>query len=785
MSLQKLTSDDFEFFTLETNPKRTYSSSSIEGITGSVNLFARRSTVEKDVFASGQSESVFSDGNIESIRQIALDSTSSNIYSDVETYMSTVRDTAASTRQQQQLDIYRFNPPFSFNSNFLRKSFIRKQLMPHYRTAYPRSHWAVSNYNCLNFFTASNVPTDSVMLYPNQVLTDGTGSVYQISESFSFDFWVKPSYTTDREGDVYRAGSILHLTNSYCVSLHTGSSKDIFGLTDKFRIGVQLGDQANTSPSSLNPLATSTNELLFFSSDNSLPKDSWSHVTVTWAGHNKNFGSGSIYVNAVKDTAFSITSSLFVGHYSGSQDPTVLCVGNYYEGDNDGVNSLDRFFAADPSLREGLLELDGTSAIENPTAFSFTHPLNAELQEVKILNKYLIKDEVTSLNTTGPADLKNITFYLPPFFTEESPYRQFVGTHGGEMVTPFFEKDASSTTPFAAQMAFSCGGHYINLENYTRDLATGNYPRLWALTGSTWSPPSTTILSCNDFLYATGSNIKRLYQILPSDNGQFFPNFGLLSTLSQSMFVNDLGNSELGTITLNNIVSDTFDARSIVGSGSMISDVVGSSPSDVIALPGNSLSILHQTRDSSSNQVVIFDISNLFYGMSIKPKSLMIKDASLKYSKTKITLRDDGRGNLFRADATPLTSTTFSPYPTWSSVGNVFYDEGLVVIKSPQLYFFGEEQFEIELKGIQNIHVTSISAIAKPMSNTESSSPSYKDQVITPDMYRANETDNKSVYITGINVHDENLNVIMRSKLAQPVLKRSADKIIFKTKLDY
>ena len=52
MSLYKLTPDDFEFFTLETNPKRTYTSSSLNGITGSVNLFARRSTIEKDVFAS-------------------------------------------------------------------------------------------------------------------------------------------------------------------------------------------------------------------------------------------------------------------------------------------------------------------------------------------------------------------------------------------------------------------------------------------------------------------------------------------------------------------------------------------------------------------------------------------------------------------------------------------------------------------------------------------------------------------------------------------------------------
>ena len=41
------------------------------------------------------------------------------------------------------------------------------------------------------------------------------------------------------------------------------------------------------------------------------------------------------------------------------------------------------------------------------------------------------------------------------------------------------------------------------------------------------------------------------------------------------------------------------------------------------------------------------------------------------------------------------------------------------------------------------------------------------------------------VAISGINFHDDNLNVIMRTKFAQPVNKRSSDKILFRTKLDF
>lgn len=770
MALQRLTADDFEFFTLETNPKRTYVSSSA-GITGSVNLFARRSPVEKEVLPlSAFSQSFFRDENVDDIRKLAVFNTSSNIKGDVEAYMAVVQEQQQSARKQQKLEIYRFVPPFRLNSNFLRKSLTREILMPYYRPVYPRGHYNVANYNVMNFFTASNVPEDSVLLYPNPVATDGSGSNYQISGAFSFDFYIKPKYTTVDENAAYKPGAILHLSNSYCLSLHTGSSRDLEGRPNRFKIGVQLGVDATTTPSN-----ASAGPLTFFSSENALSIDGWNHVTITWGGPNYNNGSGSIRINDRFDSSFVITESLFLGHYTGSTDPSVLCVGNYYEGGNNLFSSMDRFFAADTAEREGLLELNGTGGVFEPDAYQFTHPLNAEIHEIKLYDKYLTTSASIALSSSGPTDLNNLRLYIPPFFTYESPFRKNVGTTGGELVTPFFAKDASTNTPFAAQMAFSCGGFYMNLENYVRDFATGNYPRLWNLTGSVTSPPSTTILSANDFLYATGSNIKRLYQILPSDNGRFNPNYDMLSALTQSRFVNDLGNSEPGAVSLNNIVSDTFDSRAVKTSGSILNDILGARPEDISTLPGNSLAILHRTEDSSSNQVVIFDISNMFYGLRIKPGTLTLQDTQLNFADFGMTIKDDGRGNLYRAEAS-------GEHPTWASVGNVFYDEGIVIIKAPQFYFFGLNQFELNFEGEQNLHVLTINSFARPVMQTSSSNPSFRSQ---PSSTNANETDEKFVYITAVNVHDENLNVIARAKLAQPIVKRSGDKMLFKVKLDY
>jgi len=463
--------------------------------------------------------------------------------------------------------------------------------------------------------------------------------------------------------------------------------------------------------------------------------------------------------------------------YSGSTDPSVLVVGNYYEGSNFATNALDRFFAADTATREGLTQLNNSSGIYAPTTSSFTHPLNAEIHELKLYNKYLTIPETLALSASGPTSLENIKFYLPPFFTQESPFRQSLNGQGGVLVTPFYTEDATTDTPFANKMAFSVGGHYVNLENYVRDFATGLYPRLWQLSGSEFTPPATTELSANDFLYMTGSIRKRLYTILPCDNGIFYPNFNLLSPLSSSKFVNDIGNKELGIVTLNNIVDGHFASQAITSSGSILTNILGAQSGNITATPGDSLAILHNLRDGSSNQVVFFDVSNLFYGNRIKPGTFKIANTAITQSggALNIQIKDDGYGNLYRADAS-------SSLATWASIGNIFYDEGLVVIKHPNLFFFGDNQFDVSFKGEQNLHVFTVNAFAKAMHETSSSNPSYVDFSIND---LANDQDTKAVYITQVLIMDEDLNVIIRSQLAAPFLKRSSDKILFKTKIDY
>lgn len=771
MSIRKLSEEDIEVFSLETNISRSYTSSSINGSPDKLYLYPRRSPFEKESAPlSSYKSSFFKDGNInELLRILTLESAHSSDYSDgMENYLQTINSQSVSARKNQTVEILRYTPGYDVDKDFVSKQVIQNVLMPFYRTSYPTAHYNFTNYNSLNFFSSSNIPENSVLLYPQFVYANANDIIngnYIFSGAFSFDFWVKPTYTAES----YQTGTIFHLSSSYCVSLTSGSSKDINGLVDKFRILVQLSSSADYSPSSID--LNNLPEFCYASEDNSLTKNNWQHVTIRWGTETINDGTGSIVINK-QVTNFNIPSqSITPKNFIPVKDnPTVLCVGNYYEGTNTGTSVLANFFTTAINEKFGLIELVSGSD-EYPAQYSFQHPLKSEIHELKIYNKFLSDKEVKNLETSGPnLNTENLIFYLPPFFTRESPTREV-------LTTPFFTEIKSTEHPFNIDLSFDIGGHYPNLENYTREFVAGNYPRLICLTGSTANETMTMPESANAILYHTSSNIKRLLTILPNDNGNFFPNFDWLSNLNTSSFQNDFGNTELGSVSLIDMYSTSSAYAGLFSGSSIIDDLHGADPlltSSFNKPKGRVPTILQRTQDNSSYQVVIFDISNLYYGQQIEPNTFFLRDyLSGSDNKIHIELRDDGNGNIYRNGSNPST---------WSSVGNIFYNEGVIILKNPSLYFFGQDNFSMNFKGKHSTHVLKLNCYALPLSETSSSNPSY---IETSSSINVNDIDNKYVYITDLLIHDDNLNVIGRSKLAQPILKRTSNKILFKFSTDF
>ena len=831
MSVIKVNKSDIESFTIVTTPNRHYVSSS-NGVTGSVKVFPRRSSTEKDTSDSSfftdtaaidtNFETTYSkiNSSCKSIRSLGL-----SITSPVSEYLSLVGNTP--TKKTNVLDVERLTPTTRLTKYTLIKSNIKDVLMPYYRVDYPLSDWAYTNYNTVNFFAAyeggqPKLPDNSVLLYPNLVderQPEHIGYVsgsYCLSGAFSFDFYINPRYGKEvLNGDDYKAGTVFHLSSSYTLSLVTGSLKDVNGYPDGFRLKLQLSHSADYSPSTSSPSGYPY-DLIFLSDDNSLRKNNWHHVVVRWGTNVINNGTGSFLVDGVVKGNFVIPSGTIMPKtFSTTSNPDVLCVGNYYEGTNAGYSSQRHFFGELASQRYGVLQMSLDDTRDIPDSYTFRHPLKAEIHDL-VFRRYYVSDEelVTGSNGIGNDALsKNIAFYLPPFFVEESPIRRNDGIQGGILQTPFFAIDGTTDDPFNVAMSFGVNGHYINLENFTKDFSTGRFPRLLALSASTVDY-TTNAREANDFLYDNSQVAKRNLTILPCDDGNFSPNFEILENEKyRNKFVDGTGLEDYSYVNLDNLVTTSSLMGGGVNNGApedYVETLYGPSPETPGLQPGLAysnyisslkksissltqdsdfdrglqkgvpLTIYQRTQDPSSNQVTIFNISNLYYGRRIQPGSFSITDSSLSgsFGVVSVTLKDDAMGNIYRADS-------ISTHATQNSVGNIFYDEGIVVIKSPHLYFFGKNQYEITFRGVFNIYTQKYEILAGPGLLNSSSNPSYLENY--KDLKASSDpTDIEPfVYISGLNFHDENMNVVAKARLAQPIIKREGDKILFKVTFDY
>lgn len=833
MSIVRIEKDNIERYELLANPRVQFASSS-SGITGSLPLFADGSTILKDIYqspglytaatpptgsqpvSSGSAPSAVFDSDVESVRSFARNALSSGpSYSAAEAYMAAVHAITSSNKFSKNQEVLRFEPSVRLDPNFIRKKVVRQSLLPYYRHKYPTLQWNYTNYHTLNFVTGGNLPTNSVIIYPA-----GTGT-YSVenknalapSSSFTFDFYINPRYTQENIGQSFSPGTIFHMSSCYALSLVTGTQKGLDGKISGFRLLLQLSQSAEISPSSCNvsgdtvtaPGATADPGFLFVSKDNSLSYNTWHHIGVRWGGPNVNQGSGSFVVDGVEKGTFVIASQSCMqsAQVGGSlSDPDAMFLGNFFEGINsNGVNCIAGYFNEAAATDEGVTRFGSSadSLTQPPPSAQFRHPLNAELHEVKIFQTYrsdqqLLTSSLTSypFNTgsTSMTGSQDLLFYVPPFFTKTTLPRKV-------LQTPFQALDSTTTDdPFNVSLSFGVAGHELNLENFVTDFVRGTHPRLLYLTSSEITT-STEAKTANYFLYSQPSTRKRNITVLPCDNGRFYPNFNLLlkdgltsasTGNSLDRFVNDFGCTDTSIIKLNDMVSSASllkvsspSDEYTSNSGSLLAPLLSS-----ISLQGNVdpgvgageiLTILQRTGDTSSNEVVFFDISNMFYGDKIKPGSVVLTDLSVTGSegRLRMTLKDDGYGNLYRANAT-------TPPATWSSVGNVVYEEGILVVKSPNVPMFGSDSWEISFEGQRNIHVFEVNVPAPKSLINSSTNPTYMDLI--PSDYPS-ENAKSFVYVTGIQLHDDNLNVIGRANLAQPVIKRDGDRILFRLRMDY
>tara|TARA_Y100001973_G_C5202080_1_gene338651 strand:+ start:35 stop:2431 length:2397 start_codon:yes stop_codon:yes gene_type:complete len=798
MSFVKLDKQNSEYITLTLRPNNHFISSSAGGgVSGSQFVSPIRSKCIRDVidlkesFANLVDDATDGDSSISKfnadsfiraasleIAKAATAAGTKDIEGEIETYLNLVSGSSHDVRFTKNLDIFRFDPPFKFTKNTTVKNVVRNVLMPFYEHKYQNCGFHYTNYHTLNFFDNSNkISTGSAILYPN------IAGSYDLPDDFAINFWINPRYSSSERP--YRAGTVLHLSSSICVSIVSGSTIDKDGAEDTFKILIQLSSSADTPPSMVNlstPAGAFPNDLIFTSS-NLLNKNHWHNVFISWSKNHQN-GTGSLFVDDVETKFQAPHNSL-----SSSLRHSAIVLGNYF---NAPFTTLGKLVGDAYSSNEGFIPESSGLGTVTPGANVFSHPLNAEIHDVRIYKKAINKKlrVYKDISTVSPKKLDSLVFYVPPYFFPSSSNRQV-------LVTPFQTINSSTNDPFNVQYSFGVGGKMINLENFTLDYVNMRQPRLLELRPNTIN---TTIqnITADEFTYgeiptaklaAAGHPInhnlfhglKRNLTILPNDNGLHSPQYDILMKTNMSgsaMFQKRNRMSDFSIINLENLIPTASLYPGLVFvTGSIFRDICGTAPENPGVAPGSVLTIAQRTRDVSTNEISIIDISNLYYGSKIHPTSVTIFEENLTGSNgdISVTLKDNGRGGLFRADC--LTKKA-----EWNNVGNVLYEDGIIVIKTPHLFFFGKDKLDIKFRGEQSLH-SMILNIPCPMNKFMSSSNKTFTKLKPNE--NPNDKDLSALYISNVNIHDENLNVIMKANLAQPIQKTEEDEFIIRLKQDF
>lgn len=192
-----------------------------------------------------------------------------------------------------------------------------------------------------------------------------------------------------------------------------------------------------------------------------------------------------------------------------------------------------------------------------------------------------------------------------------------------------------------------------------------------------------------------------------------------------------------------------------------------------------------QFTGSDTTRFRVIAIPEIYYDHSILTGSLTASDIDKDGDAR--TLYDNGRGGVYSGS---LTGTI---------VGNIFYSEGLVVLKGGGLNDepdndFGETagsnfKWNIKFRGVNTIPVKVFRCRARAGELNASTNPTF----YTVPTLSSSEFKNERVkilsesvtYVSQIGLYNDRYELVAVAKLAQPIRKEEAQDILFKIRLDF
>lgn len=814
MSIFKVNNDNFENFEISLSPKRYFSSSSTNGITGSIILSLGEVTQSSffNINIAGTNTGLQKfDSNIDNARlNINSNPPVKNIQNLIEENFDLDNQ---QLEKQLKLSIQRFSgwlPHNLISSQSVGiKNFCIDILDKEYSQYSDQYGFYYNNFHSLNFQSySSGLVNDHAIVYPC------SGGIYNPNNSpFTFGFSINI-----REKDLYKTkpGTIIFNSGLYGIYVTTGSSRDENGKVDKYRLILHFGnDTVATLPENLNSSISNC----FFSDDNILETNKWHEVFIRWGSSSINNSTGSIIVDNNLSGEFKFDVSPI-----NSTTNSMIFLGSRTLDLSSNNNTKNQYF----SDYANNFELDKLSNSNTPLAPSIgiRNFLSAELHDIFISNRFISIEEIKE-NKNNYSILSGTIFYIKPEFIQDankllirtealnnsnkstgiplSYIKNNLYPIGLNTIDVANVKKISGINPYPYQISISnnFSEYSCMLENFLKEEVKNKFPAIIGLSSSIGSGnnDATNSFSTHKDIIKNDYN-KRFYRrnlfILPCDHEYKLK-------LNTSSSFRKINTDKFGTVDESKIYLDNVITGSTITSENIIDISSGQTNSlltkfsitenNIIRLNSDkeidnkfllSFKSKNNTNDStlqyiekmynfpneylqfhqydnSSPLVTIFKISPLYFGNSIKKGSIVLTDPNFYDSGRKMVLKDNGIGGLYRADVAEPN--------IHNKVGNVYYDHGIIMIISPALYYFGDKGYELEFNGETNIYTLRLTVDAKSgyLNRSLNSKGDKKDFKL----------------ISEINFMDRNFNTVLKTKLAQPILKKVNDRLNFKIKLDF
>ena len=663
--------------------------------------------------------------------------------------------------------------------------------------------WVHNNHSlCLSSYTdeAGNTREPCLGYYNGS----GPYTIDWQTEEVTFEFWIKPC---KEQVDV---GTIVSLRDNFALCLIPDNTSEKNGIYESFKIGVYAQAQvASGTPPSLSDTTVATGGGGIYVTSGLLSLDTWHHVVIRY-GSLFNNGLLNVYIDSISvtggnvDGLYNLTQSRTSGFFDtgvASTGGTTLLVGGWPSvtddahlwGDYAGNQGVTGPFSHSQSLGEGVVA---------------QKTLKSELKELRIWSETKTEQELLANKLRSLTSISNLRFYLPLHFDPSSATPQWkrlaflpskrnpknkTEYYEEGTVRPLSENNVEyNPVQFCTNAAYIVGMPFVNVHSHLKDYANSSYPVILGhnqyndASISTSYPTISDATVADDRLNYFINHWKQLgwlrainSMILPCDCDVFEPKFDLVGDNAHVYLDKEflrLNGAGVGSTTNRYEIQDLYDDEIFA-----IQDAVTSVDPSQKTFRGKAenfgTSVLVsegklEDNDFLSPLSTVIAVPQIYYGNRIRPESIELK----------FTLNEDGKeitvvdfeGSLYRKDR--------NRDHIKSKVGHVDYGNGILCIFSPLLTSLGVDNFDLKFQGEKNMHVMQLDIPCSAGVANKSQHPSYKKLKASAN---ANESDGSLTYISTIYLHDENLNVIGKVNLAQPMQKREEDSFIFRVKVDF